>query len=71
MRKQARTPHPAPPAAVSDEQLGRAAQGSGLTVEELRRVLEQHPMTEAELEDCELFAERVRQGTEKLTYLKR
>jgi hypothetical protein len=58
------------PEAFTDDELARAAVGSGLSVEELRAALQEHPMTDADLEDATRFAKRVREGREKLTYLK-
>jgi hypothetical protein len=69
MHKRAPTPRP-PAVEYTDEQLALAAEGSGLTVDELRALLEQHPMTAAEVADAERFFERARQGKEKLTHLK-
>lgn len=58
------------PVRFSDEQLARASEDSGFSVEELRAYLAEHPVTEAELEDTARFVECVRRGERPLTYIK-
>jgi len=55
---------------ISDDELAAMAADAGCTVEELRTVFAQDPVTWAELKNAAVVAKRMRDGSERATDLK-